>query len=136
MRAALVIAVLATSQAAFSHDAREPSLDQWYGSLVRPGVKAPFFTSCCSKTDCHTTEAELRGDDWWARVGIRMPNGDWDLRDWVKVPTNVVLLNKGNPTGEGVICHSQAWGMSLPGQQQPFNAAGVTIWCFVPQTES
>lgn len=134
MRAALVIAVLATSQAALSHDRNQPGLDQWYGSLQRPGVTTGF-TSCCSKTDCHTTEAELRGEEWWARLGIRQSSGDWQLVDWVNIPAELVLKQQ-NKAGEAVICHSMAWGMSLPGQKQQLDVTKVAIWCFVPPTES
>jgi hypothetical protein len=116
------------------HDPRRADLDDWYGSLRRPGVQPPSFTSCCSKTDCHTTEAELRGADWWARIGVRQANGEWDLRDWVKVPAHVVLQRHDNPTGEGVICHSSAW--RAVGSEQTLDAKNVTIFCFVPPVQS
>ena len=118
---------------AHAHDWKRPDLDEWYGGLKRPGGSGYNF-SCCSKTDCHTTEAELRGDDWWARIGVRDASGDWDLRDWVKVPATSVLQQHDNPTGEGVICHSMVW--RTEGTVQTLSPAAVTIWCFIPPTES
>lgn len=133
MRLAWVL-LLALTVACQAHDRKQPNLDGWYGSLQRPGVTTGF-TSCCSRTDCHTTQAELRGNDWWARIGARDAQGDWDLRDWKQVPATAVLQHD-NPTGEAVICHSLAWKTSAPGEKQVLNVAGVTIWCFVPPTES
>lgn len=121
-----------------AHDQKRPDLDLWYGNLKRPRVspQQPYdMPSCCSKTDCHTTEAEFRGEDWWARVGVMRPNGDWDLRDWVKVPKEAVLQQHDNPTGEGVICHSVAWVNNKDGTQT-LNTQWVAVWCFVPPTES
>jgi hypothetical protein len=121
------------SACAWAHDWRRPDLDDWYGGLKRPNVAASpqsQSTSCCSSKDCHVTQAELRGGDWWARVGKPRSDGDWDLLDWVRVPSDVVLQQHDNPTGEGVICHSLDWtGNKL-------NASLITIWCFVPPIES
>jgi hypothetical protein len=87
--------------------------------------------SCRSKTDCHTTEAELRRGDWWARIGRPREDGDWDLLVWVRVPPEVVLQHHDNPKGEGVICHSapSRTGAAISSKE-------VSIWCFVPPTES
>lgn len=127
-------AVLLCSAGARAHDWRRPDLDDWYGTLKRPNVavspRQSQFSSCCSRRDCHTTEAELRDGDWWARVGKPRTDGDWDLLDWVRVPPDVVLQQHDNPTGEGVICHSLDWnGTKL-------NVSLITIWCFVPPIES
>jgi hypothetical protein len=69
----------------YAHDYKRPELDGWYESLHRPRSN-PFQTgSCCSKQDCHTTEAELRNGQWWARLGkpIDRSDGgrDWELGD-------------------------------------------------------
>ena len=119
-----------------AHDRRRPDLDEWFGQLRRPGVdpNGPSgLVSCCSRTDCHATDAELRGDDWWARIGVLNDNGDWDLQDWVKVPAEAVLQHHDNPAGEGVICHSPATGIDAVGRT--LDAAAVTIWCFIPPTQ-
>lgn len=118
------------SSVAYAHDRQHPELDDWYGNLRRPHAGPSASNSCCSKTDCHTTDAELRNGEWWARLGRRRTDGNWDLIDWVKVPAEAVLERHDNPTGEGVICHSADW---LDGRVNP---AGITIWCFVPPTES
>lgn len=130
----VVFAAFAAATAASAHDWRRPDLNNWYGSLKRPGVSAaqPYgVASCCSKTDCHTTEAELRRGDWWARIGRPRKNGDWDLLDWVRVPPETVLRQQDNPTGEGVICHSTAATMGAA-----VSSKNVSIWCFVPPAES
>ena len=131
--AVVVAVVLITSWGAHAHDWRKPNLDQWYGSLKRPNVKpgAMTFTGCCSREDCHETEAEQRNGDWWARIGVRKENGDWDLVDFVKVPVDVILQNQSNPTGSAVICHSSYNAMG--GRVDPQKA---TIWCFIRPTES
>jgi hypothetical protein len=133
-RISLLIVALMAATTTMAHDRNHPELDGWYSSLRRPstGHSRQSFTSCCSKTDCHTTDAELRNNEWWARIGVRNRSGDWDLKDWVKIPSEVVLLNHDNPTGEGVICHSATW--ALDGQHLDPNA--VSIWCFVPPSQS
>ena len=130
----LVVALLSAQTTASAHDWRRPDLNNWYGSLKRPGVSSaqPYgAASCCSKTDCHTTEAELRNGDWWARIGRQRGDGDWDLLDWVQVPAEAVLQQHDNPTGEGVICHSTASPMGTA-----VSTKFVAIWCFVPPAQS
>jgi hypothetical protein len=48
------------------HDYKRPDLNDWYAGLHRKGLSF----GCCSKEDCHPTEAELRDGVWWARIGI------------------------------------------------------------------
>jgi hypothetical protein len=124
---ALFIYALALGVSAHAHDWRKPDLDGWYDSLHRYG-----FGACCSKDDSHETEAEIRGNDWWARVGrsTRQAEGklDWELLDWVKIPAEVILPAQSNPTGSAVICHSGTFGGVVP--------EAVTVWCFVRLMES
>lgn len=137
MRYALLVVtgLLLCSSQASAHDWKHPELDGWFSSLRRPappGRSQLGFTSCCSKTDCHTTEAQPRGNDWWARVGVRQTDGNWKLMDWMKVPPDAVLRQQDNPTGEGVICHSTSWAMD----GRSLDTSSITIWCFVPPSES
>lgn len=128
-----IILLLARAKLAHAHDRLHPDLDNWYGGLTRPGVSHDWpAASCCSKTDCHTTDAELRQGEWWARIGTRKTDGDWELRDWVRVPADRVLERHDNPTGEAVICHKIAW--RLDGQTLAAQAS--EVWCFVPASES
>ena len=53
---------------AHAHDYKRPDLDGWYSTLHRKGLTL----GCCSKEDCHTTEAEVRNGVWWARMGGRL----------------------------------------------------------------
>lgn len=134
---AACLAMLARSCAAGAHDWKNPNYDAWYGSLVRPHVGPSQFgsISCCSKTDCHETEAEIRGNEWWARLGLphSRPDGgdglDWELADWVKVPADKIINNSSNPTGNAVICHS------IDRTMHGINPNAM-IWCFVPPSES
>ena len=132
----LFILALFLSSAAWAHDWKHPDYDNFYDGLKRPGVSSNAFgsISCCSKTDCHETEAQIRGDVWWARLGLphtREDGGtDWEPADWVQVPADKVLPNTLNPTGNAVICHQVDRLMS--GGINP----KATIWCFVPSSES
>jgi hypothetical protein len=131
------IVTLAFLAEAHAHDWRRPDLDKWYSGLRNPRSSSSVVRNvgCCSKDDCHETEAEMRGNDWWARLGLPVtrPDGnhDWDLQNWVKVPTETVLLNQSNPTGNAVICHAvnRATG---GGRIDP----GATVFCFIPPAES
>jgi hypothetical protein len=122
-----------------AHDWKQPNLDQWYGSLQRPGMGNGGYgggASCCSKTDCHTTDAEYRDGEWWARLGrpIDKPNGDrdWELEEWIKIPDHVIVRSPSgnavrNEAGEAVICHPIVWKEN--GHLDPVNT---TVFCFVP----
>jgi hypothetical protein len=136
-RILILISLLIPATAVVAHDRRHPELDHWYDNLRRPSMTRPSltsFTSCCSRTDCHTTDAELRSGEWWAKVGIRDSSGDWGLTDWVKVPPEAALLNHDNPTGEGVICHSMVWPTDALGRR--LDPESVQIWRFVPPSQS
>ena len=120
-----------------THDYKRPSLDQWYGSLQR---MSPYGggASCCSKEDCHTTEAELRNGEWWARLGKPIDQAgqrDWELEDWVRIPDEIIVRGpNGNPVtneaGEAVICHPTVW------KNRQLDAAHTTVFCFVPPDQS
>ena len=117
---------------AHSHDRRRPDLDAWYGSLSRPGL-----VSCCSKNDCHVTEAELQSDGrWWARLGrpVRSSNGrvDWALIDWVPIDEHLIVRGVDdrpipNEAGEPVICHNIIW--KIGGSE--IDVEQINIFCFV-----
>jgi hypothetical protein len=132
----MAIVVLACLTKAHAHDWRRPDLDAWYSGLRNPrsSSSAVRNVGCCSKDDCHETEADMRGNDWWARLGMR--HGlDWELADWVKVPAEAILLNQTNPTGNAVICHSVT--LSDPtGNGTRGDAAAATVFCFIPPAES
>jgi hypothetical protein len=130
LRAALRIALCLNGTPVAAHDVHRPDLDGWYESLRRPNAAPWGVTSCCSIRDCHQTEAERRGSDWWARLGLPVYVGrqdvpdHWNLGPWVRVPAEIILKHN-NPTGDAVICHQVANGMD--GQIDPTSV----IWCFV-----
>lgn len=117
-----------------AHDYKRPDLDNWYSGLHRPGAPYP----CCSRQDCHTTEAEIRNGVWWARIGKPIDHGehrDWELGDYVRIPDELIVRDERgmpvqNPEGEAVICHDTSW---VGGQT---SVIGTTVFCFVPGTES
>ena len=123
----------------YAHDYKKPELDGWYESLHRPRPN-PFQTSsCCSKKDCHTTEAEIRNGQWWARLGkpIDRPDGerDWELGDYTRIPDELIVRGPNgrpvtNEAGEAVICHSFGWA---GGKISP---KASTVFCFVPPDQS
>lgn len=127
-----IVSVLILSVPALAHDHNEPNLDSWYQSLQRPDRPQYGYqgiVSCCNKEDCHPTEAEHRGDDWWAQL-IEMHGGEGTPNAWVKVPPEKILKNTTNPTGRAVLCHTQAWVGST------FSPGSVVLYCFVPGFES
>lgn len=127
---------------AYPHDYKRPDLDAWYSGLHRKGLTH----SCCSKEDCHPTEAELRDGEWWARIGKPIDtwnHRDWELEDYVHIPDELIVRDdRGmpvtNPEGEAVICHTIVW----QGQSWMQKGGGVldaehtTVYCFVPPFES
>ena len=120
-----------------AHDWKRPDLNAWYSSLKNPRASSRVVRDigCCSKDDCHETEAQMRGNDWWARLGNqhRVKGGiDWELADWVKVPAEAVLLHQTNPTGSPVICHS----VTLTDGGRRIDPRASTVFCFVPPSES
>jgi hypothetical protein len=106
-----------------AHDSNHPEFNQWYKQLRKPNIHSKVM-GCCSVRDCHETEAEIRGNQWWARVGrLRIENAlvgtvIWTLTEWRPVP-DYAVLRVANPTGSPVICHSEIY----------------EIWCFVPDNE-
>ena len=120
-----------------AHDYKRPDLDKWYSSLHRKGASFP----CCSKEDCHTTEAELRNGIWWARIGRPIDHDgrrDWQLGDYVRIPDELIVRGENglpvpNPEGEAVLCHNIVWrGGNYPDELDPVQT---TLFCFVPGIE-
>lgn len=135
---AVMIAIFAGLTRAHGHDWKRPDLDNWYGSLKNPHASSNVVrdVGCCSKDDCHETEAEMRGNEWWARLGTRVRTADgqnleWKPGPWVKVPPEAVLEQHDNPTGNAVICHSMV--ISMDGEIKPETS---TVFCFIRPTES
>lgn len=126
--------------AANAHDYKRPDLNNWYGSLQATGKGTlPRGTSCCSKEDCHVTEAEIRNGEWWARIGYPTHtadgNQDWELGDWVKIPDEIIVRGPNgnaarNEAGEAVICHPVVW------QNSGLDVSHTPIYCFVPGNET
>lgn len=84
----------------------DAELDAWYRSLTQPGTGM----SCCNLMDCKPTPYRMTLDGYMVPI-----DGGWQ-----KVPPEVVIHNKVNPTSEGVLCHSPTRG----------------ILCFVPGPET
>jgi hypothetical protein len=131
---------LLLAQPSTAHDTRHPEFDSWYRGLKNPNFKSAVIQDlgCCSKRDCHETEANIRDGQWWARVGRPhfeygelKPSSDsqhpldlgyydvtWELTEWMPVPAEAIL-KVPNPTGSPVICHSTR----------------NEIWCFIPTNQ-
>jgi hypothetical protein len=131
---------LLLTQPCMAHDTKHPEFDAWYRSLKNPNFKSAVVRDlgCCSARDCHETEADLRNERWWARVGtphfeyrglksssdsqhpldLAYYDVTWELTEWKEVPPEAILKTS-NPTGNPVICHS-SWD---------------EIWCFIPNSQ-
>ena len=140
--AALVLALLAAMlRGASAHDWKRPDLDGWYGSLRNPHSSSSTIKSigCCSKDDCHETQAEQRGADWWAKLGHRTHNKDdqieWVLDSWAKVPAEAILEKQDNPTGSAVVCQENSLVYDRSGAGTRPNP-DAKIWCFIRPIES
>lgn len=75
---------------AFAHD---HGIDnKWLDQL-----KQPSGISCCSGHDCFKTRARIGPDGWEAQT---------QQGQWVKIPDSIIIRDKGNPTGEPVLCYN------------------------------
>ena len=106
------IAMMMVSGWTLVHDYRRPDLNEWYAGLHRKGSSF----GCCSKEDCHTTEAQLHNGVWWARIGKPVDHQDgsrdWILGNYVRIPGELIVkgddgLPVRNPEGEAVVRHSK-----------------------------
>ena len=107
-----------------------PEISEWFKNLERPDLPGPRGNrSCCDVSDCHRTEFTLKDGHYRARVG-RIINGTkppvWELTEWVDVPDNAVIRDKGNPVGEAIICHGESTYDTDKAYSIPH------IYCFVP----
>jgi hypothetical protein len=132
---------LLTPGCASAHDWKRSDLDGWYSGLMRPHVQGSWAggTSCCSKQDCHTTEAEVRNGKWWARLGKPLDHDggerDWELEDWKQIPDDAIVRGaNGNPVanqaGEAVICHPTVW------KNGKVDVENTIVFCFVPPDQT
>ncbi len=121
---------------AYAHDHHRPDLNTWYNSLTTNGGEGG--SSCCNMHDCHLTVAEIRGEDWWAKVGYPIWEGDggdgdttqvvdWVLTEFVKVPKEAIL-KRDNLVGTSVICHAP---LARNTDGVTYDSRGVLIRCFL-----
>jgi hypothetical protein len=78
----------------------------WFSSLKQPSSGI----SCCDVSDCKATDAQLRGDQWWAVV-----RGQWKL-----IPPEKVLSHPLSIDGDAYVCAS-------PNGDPKF----ATVYCFI-----
>jgi hypothetical protein len=81
-----------------------PHVRAWFRN-----VKSPTGIPCCDIADGHPTEYDMRENKYWVPI-----NGEW-----MPVPSEAVVSNEGNPTGDAVVWYSIYNG-------------SVYIRCFVP----
>lgn len=135
MRLFLALVLFLLPSICWAHDPNHSEFDEWYQGLHKPHPSIGFgigTTSCCAKIHCHETRAEIRWGGWWARIGKPLGDGQWELRDWIKVPPDAVLTGQTNPTGEGVICHDIVWKANT----NDLDLDHTVVFCFVPPSES
>jgi|SRR5690242_9260075 hypothetical protein len=103
---AAAVVLLAVSARADPPPNADPALAPWFRSLMQPGTGI----SCCSISDCRTTDYRVESDHYEALVG----------ETWFPVPPDRILQRTDNPTGRAVVCWTPQRG----------------IVCFVRATES
>ena len=81
-----------------------PEIRAWFKS-----VKSHAGIPCCDIADGHRTDYDMREGKYWVPI-----NGQWMM-----VPTEAVVDDSGNPTGDAVVWYTE------------FNS-NVYIRCFVP----
>jgi hypothetical protein len=134
---AAVIVSFCLAFPAAGHEREHPELNGWYESLRRP-----YGLPCCSRRDCHRTDAELRHDGWYARLGMPIYTSGQEVPEWrlidppVHIPDGIIVKDSrgrpvNNPEGEAVICHQAA----LMNGKADVDPATTTVWCFVPPGE-
>lgn len=79
----------------------DPALAPWFQSLKQPKSGA----SCCSIADCRPVRYRIMGTDYEAFLD-RETFGNSAPNQWTKVPPEVILRQRENPTGDGVLCFS------------------------------
>jgi hypothetical protein len=137
---AAVIVTLCLAFPATGHEREHPEFNAWY-----EGLRRPFGLPCCSRRDCHRTDAELRQDGWYARLGVPVysdPADSQGVPEWrlidppVRIPEELIVKDSrgrpvSNPEGEAVICHQAA----LVNGKADVDPVKTPVWCFVPPGE-
>jgi hypothetical protein len=94
---ALALLAAAYSAVAAPPDGADPGLAPWFQSLRQPGTGI----SCCSISDCRTTDYRTRMDGYEAYIDDK----------WISVPWEKVLDHMPNPTGRAVVCWTPVRGV-------------------------
>jgi hypothetical protein len=102
-------AATAVATVALAHDNGQfgnvpPEIRAWFKS-----VKSHSGIPCCDIADGHRTDYDMRDSKYWVPI-----NGKWMM-----VPSEAVVDDAGNPTGDAVVWYSEYNGT-------------VYIRCFVP----
>ncbi len=97
-RLALVATLLIAGRAyAAAPPDADPALAPWFRGLQAPDTGQ----SCCSITDCRSTEARTRENHYEVLIGDR----------WLTVPSEKILSRSDNPTGRAVVCWTPSLGI-------------------------
>lgn len=100
---------LARTQYAGQWDNVPDNIKSWF-----KGVKSPHGVPCCDVADGHRTDYDIRADNhYWVPI-----EGEWR-----QVPSEAVIRNAGNPTGEAIVWYVKQ------------NPDTIYVRCFVPGGE-
>lgn len=105
----LALALSAIFIAAIRHSHAQTPESAWFNSLKSPVTG----WSCCDTSDCKRTAMTIKDSHYRAAA----PDGTWH-----DIPNEIVIHDKGNPTGEPVLCANPDY--SGPGKWK--------LLCFVP----
>jgi hypothetical protein len=98
--AACLMALLIASLA-WAHDPDRPDQDRWYEGLSRHDGMTTY--NCCNRQDCKPATYRMRAGGYEVYVDTKT-FGPTAPNDWRVVPSESVLRQHDNPTGEGVAC--------------------------------
>jgi hypothetical protein len=87
-------------------DAVDPALRHWYQALMQPDVPT---ASCCGEADAYfADEIHVRDGKTYAVITDERPDDlrgrpHLDVGTEIEIPEHKLKLDKGNPTGHGVV---------------------------------
>lgn len=97
---ALFLAIALHAKAALP-EGSDGSLSPWFQSLERPDLPG---ASCCNTADCRMYEDRK----------VRITEGAYEIfidGNWRRVPSERIVQNKANPTGQFVACYTPSLGI-------------------------
>lgn len=106
-----------------------PEWSAWFESLERPNLA--YRAGCCSDSDCrvfYDDKYRQNGPYWEVFVQDRFSY----TQGWFKIPPEIIIKHKENPTGGAVACYIFQYSTSESGKY----IRVPEFLCFVPPFQS